>query len=146
MSIHNLKNLPSLREVRQNLVRWAEALESGEYQQAKEFLCQRNGFCCLGVACEVFEIPSEIVSPENEAEMLVEKEESRLLRSYEGSVGYPPESLLERIPLSATTVATLINLNDESGWTFGQIAELVRWIASGVPESDEPWPIHEVFW
>jgi hypothetical protein len=33
--------------------RWIEKLESGEYDQATGFLTNGNGFCCLGVLCEV---------------------------------------------------------------------------------------------
>lgn len=30
------------------------ALESGEYEQTKGQLCNNKGYCCLGVACEVY--------------------------------------------------------------------------------------------
>jgi hypothetical protein len=33
--------------------KWVEALRSGKYQQTTGRLADRNGFCCLGVACEV---------------------------------------------------------------------------------------------
>lgn len=33
---------------------WLEALESGAYQQTSNFLKTDRGFCCLGVACELF--------------------------------------------------------------------------------------------
>lgn len=32
---------------------WVEALRSGKYQQAKNRLRVANGFCCLGVACDI---------------------------------------------------------------------------------------------
>ena len=32
---------------------WVEALRSGEYTQAKESLRNPDGFCCLGVACDI---------------------------------------------------------------------------------------------
>ena len=37
---------------------WIKELRSGEYQQTQSALEDRNGFCCLGVACEKF-IPEE---------------------------------------------------------------------------------------
>ena len=40
--------------VNSNAIKWAEALESGEFNQAKSQLRDSNGYCCLGVACEVF--------------------------------------------------------------------------------------------
>ena len=33
---------------------WCEALESGKYSQTQKHLCNKNGYCCLGVACEIF--------------------------------------------------------------------------------------------
>lgn len=35
------------------LVEFLEALESGEYKQARASLRNRGGFCCLGVACDL---------------------------------------------------------------------------------------------
>lgn len=39
---------------------WTDALESGEYPQARTFLCtledgQPVGYCCFGVACELYQ-------------------------------------------------------------------------------------------
>ena len=33
---------------------WVEALRSGQYKQAHHRFASREGYCCLGVACEVF--------------------------------------------------------------------------------------------
>lgn len=38
-------------------IKWVEALRSGEYPQAREFLRTEDGFCCLGVLCEIAELP-----------------------------------------------------------------------------------------
>lgn len=34
--------------------KWVEALRSGEYNQCRGSLKDGTGYCCLGVACEVF--------------------------------------------------------------------------------------------
>lgn len=34
--------------------KWVEALRSGKYQQVKGYLRRGSGFCCLGVACDVY--------------------------------------------------------------------------------------------
>jgi len=34
-------------------VRWTAALRSGEYPQGKEYLRTDEGFCCLGVLCDL---------------------------------------------------------------------------------------------
>lgn len=33
---------------------WVSALRSGEYTQTDEVLRDRNGFCCLGVLCDLY--------------------------------------------------------------------------------------------
>lgn len=33
--------------------KWLEALRSGEYKQTKKHLRDENGFCCLGVLCDI---------------------------------------------------------------------------------------------
>lgn len=35
--------------------RWVEALRSGEYPQARDYLHSEDGFCCLGVLCKLAE-------------------------------------------------------------------------------------------
>ena len=37
----------------ENRRKWVEALRSGKYKQTRSHLADKNGFCCLGVACEV---------------------------------------------------------------------------------------------
>ena len=39
---------------KQNAIRWANELRSGKYQQTKFKLQDSIGYCCLGVACEMF--------------------------------------------------------------------------------------------
>jgi len=33
---------------------WVDALESGQYEQGKEYLCAKDQYCCLGVLCELY--------------------------------------------------------------------------------------------
>lgn len=37
-----------------NLDKWVAALRSGEYTQGKFSLKSEDGFCCLGVACDIY--------------------------------------------------------------------------------------------
>lgn len=37
-----------------NIQLWVDALESGSYQQTIGYLKYEDGFCCLGVACDVY--------------------------------------------------------------------------------------------
>lgn len=38
---------------------WVDALRSGKYQQAEGALRISDGYCCLGVLCEVLKIPKQ---------------------------------------------------------------------------------------
>lgn len=37
-----------------DILKWTKALRSGKYKQGKRQLQSENGFCCLGVACDIF--------------------------------------------------------------------------------------------
>ena len=37
----------------ENAKAWVKALRSGDYQQTRHALRRDNGFCCLGVACDL---------------------------------------------------------------------------------------------
>lgn len=39
----------------ENAKKWVAALRSGEYEQGKDALQSTAGYCCLGVACAVYE-------------------------------------------------------------------------------------------
>jgi len=38
----------------ENAKKWVAALRSGRYRQTRGHLADRSGFCCLGVACELY--------------------------------------------------------------------------------------------
>lgn len=42
------------KELQKNIKIWVKALRSGKYQQDTSQLQTKMGFCCLGVACEIF--------------------------------------------------------------------------------------------
>ncbi len=105
-------------------LKWLEALESGKFLQTRGHLHDRQGFCCLGVACEISELEIEtytygsgIVSYDKRADELPHevKEELHLYTSYGQAAphaGYPAGSL--------------ILLNDDERKSFKQIAALIR--------------------
>jgi len=41
--------------------KWTEALKSGEYKQSSGFLQNQNGFCCLGVLCDLYAKENRII-------------------------------------------------------------------------------------
>ena len=38
----------------ENAKKWIAALRSGEYRQTRDVLRSHDGYCCLGVACDVY--------------------------------------------------------------------------------------------
>jgi hypothetical protein len=97
-----------------------KALRSGEYKQTKEALQDKNGYCCLGVMCAVFE-----------------KESGRTLRK-EDDTGYiyggdldNQDGVQRWVGLQnclggSHSKFTLAELNDEEDYTFSQIADFIE--------------------
>lgn len=53
-------------EVQERVLNWIAALRSGEYKQAKERLRIGNDFCCLGVACNLYDPKKWKALPDHE--------------------------------------------------------------------------------
>ena len=104
--------------------KWLQALESGEYEQTQDELCQGGKYCCLGVATHVFnpdhpalksngwqnpklEITSKTAPPD--------VREALKLRDEHGT-------FLEELEYWESLVA----MNDSSEFTFKDIAEFIR--------------------
>jgi hypothetical protein len=43
-----------LTKKQKNIKKWVKALRSGKYKQTKYNLQDKTGYCCLGVACDIF--------------------------------------------------------------------------------------------
>jgi hypothetical protein len=103
--------------------KWVDALRSGEYQQTQRLLHDENGFCCLGVLCDLY-------LKENQLEW----EPSR----HNGNV-YMFQDMVASLPLSVVEWAYLddsnppVNAGDSSlaelndnGSAFIEIADLIE--------------------
>jgi hypothetical protein len=102
--------------------KWVSALRSGEYQQTQRYLRTDNGFCCLGVLCDLY-------GKENNVEWnLANNGHNYEFQEFES---YLPSSVVEWSgieevnPLVNDEESTLANLND-SGSTFEQIADVIE--------------------
>lgn len=105
-----------------NAKRWVEALRSGEYRQTREVLRDEHGFCCLGVACDLYA-----------------KEHPDISQWYEHSYdrGFDFDDLLGTLP---THVRDWLGLNyddgryatgsltedNDDGKTFAEIADIIE--------------------
>ena len=111
---------------------WVEALRTGGFDQSKHVLQDNHGFCCLGVACEIFKEDLNL-----KVEKVVFREGGfEVYYDYQGQV--MPQKLADFLGLTtreglftelrmegAQPGDTLTSLND-SGATFTQIADILE--------------------
>lgn len=105
----------------ENAKKWVAALRSGKYQQATGWLRSDAGFCCLGVACDIFLRERGLFWDEAEG---FHSEDDQILPGNvmkwlglahdQGRYGPPTEN-------SMLTVD-----NDEKDKSFSQIAEIIE--------------------
>lgn len=119
---------------RENFIaRWTEALRSGKYAKTVGFLHTVNGWCCLGVLCDV-------------AGLAGHKEVNEGAYSYFGEIAQLPAQLAKHldinengglhVPLTfdkdrdgrADNEAhhSLANINDDTNYSFSQIADVIE--------------------
>lgn len=104
---------------------WIAALRSGEYSQTRGSLCDKSGFCCLGVAAEL----TPGIRKQREPFTAYGEEETG---------GGLPRETAEWLGLTAANgdprivnpweapYRALIDLNDVAGWTFEEIANVLE--------------------
>ena len=90
------------------LTRWTTALRSGQYIQTKFSLRSDEGYCCLGVYCDLASYPRWI------RRLGVWHFGAQLFRLS----GY----LMDKIGLDEVAVNDLISMNDDLSYTFDRIA------------------------
>jgi hypothetical protein len=100
---------------------WVQALESGKYPQTRNHLKDDNGYCCLGVLCEVLAVPNVREDDgayifNNEARAVLPPEVGDFI-GMEVSGGSMMDIRSSSLPLAA--------LNDR-GVTFKEIARTLR--------------------
>ena len=102
--------------------KWLNALRSGEYQQTKGFLRKEDGFCCLGVLCDLY-------GKENNAEWNLANNGHNY--EFQDKESHLPSSVIEWAgvedsnPYIIGGIGTLSGLNDK-GFTFNEIADLIE--------------------
>lgn len=108
---------------------WVAALRSGEFDQISDQLADgRNGFCCLGVACELATrdgvIPTydghELFLPSAVQNWLGLTENDGRLKERLNREGEPADEL------KWDGYVTLAELNDTAGMRFDQIARVIE--------------------
>ena len=102
--------------------KWVSALRSGDYQQTQQVLHNKNGFCCLGVLCDLY-------IKENQLEW--ELTNNGNYYNFQDENVYLPHSVVEWSgigddnPTINDGESRLAGLND-NGTTFNEIANLIE--------------------
>jgi len=109
-------------------LKWAEALESGEYKQARGKLRRVDKFCCLGVLCNLHAQahPEIAAAQKKQSEYMgqtlgLSTEVARWAGMDEHGLGEFGFELY-----NAPNADSLADLNDQDKFTFKQIAEVIR--------------------
>ena len=98
--------------------KWFRALESGKYRKCKGALHKDNNtFCAWGVLCDIY--------------AKEKKEEWNLLNTHKTILGEsdsPPHKILKwaGIPDALDFVDTVIDLNDDKGYSFKRIVKTIK--------------------
>lgn len=122
-------------ERRRRIQLWVDALRSGKYRQTTGMLHRKNGgYCCLGVACDVYRLETERGSWDvrnacegaDGADFVVKSDRDAAVmpsdvRRWFGFDTSDPEVLM---PDGDT--ARLAILNDENRFRFKKIAQLIE--------------------
>lgn len=101
------------------LVSWIEALESGKYRQTKKALHNTDGFCCLGVECEISGVYKERVSESGHG-------------YYGGQLSLHPTLQVAKLNLFGGEIRlSLVQLNDLFNFSFYDIAQMLKHFVVG---------------
>ena len=108
-------------QIAANQAKWLAALRSGKYQQSTQVLRGAEGFCCLGVLCDV-------IDPTRWSGQVYDR----------GAIGFPPPDILASVGMPHQRAG---NINGESiynnlttrvahmndrGSSFTEIADLLE--------------------
>ncbi|MFY1688157.1 hypothetical protein [Plantactinospora sp. WMMB782] len=108
---------------------WTAALRSGEYKQAKDRLKSKEGYCCLGVLCEVA-VKEGVIGPAQSDEH--EEDEYFYPDGEDRAGGVLPNAVAEWAGLESPNPivdgGTLVRRNDSErdGWDFNRLADLIE--------------------
>lgn len=135
---------------------WLEALRSGQYAQGKEHLLKDGRYCCLGVACSIYQkvngnpltiktLPKTQYRPEGVVAFYrdgIDDPEEKDLPSF-----LPPdvqkwlglsskEGTFEKATPATEYKRKLWELNDMENWTFEQLANFIESNPEGLFEPE----------
>ena len=99
---------------------WVKALRSGKYKQTTHILRNTFGFCCLGVACDLFKEKHQKWEKSN----FIYNFKNEKNHSY--NQNYIPRSLARKIGIDNSNQECLSRLNDINRFSFKKIADYIE--------------------
>lgn len=126
-----------------NAKRWVEALRSGKYTQAQHGLHpESGGYCCLGVACDLYGKAHGIVfvlnaSDDDDPYYYFLEDSALLPRPVQEWLGLRTSDGEFSAPENIWGETTLAERND-AGATFEEIAAIVESEPAGLFRGEEP--------
>ena len=124
--------------------KWVSALRSGDYEQGSNWLYSGQGYCCLGVLCDIYakENKESWQILDEDGELITEEELSREPHSmdyffFDDETEFLPESVMKwsGVPYDPSVVIEneegervkeqIVVLND-SGMSFNELADLIE--------------------
>lgn len=104
-------------------MKWAEALESGEYRQTKGTLRKSGAFCCLGVLCNMHaQANPKFAATQNSKTFYDEEAAFPSQRVKEWAGMQTDDGSFSDVELGDISLAT----ENDSGVKFPEIAKLIR--------------------
>lgn len=98
--------------------KWIEALRSGEYKQTKDYLHTAEGYCCLGVLCEVWN--------EGRWEPGALNDVYRFAYEDDKFAGFLNDAVCDALGLDSAQMRTLADMNDRKDKLFAEIAAYIE--------------------
>jgi hypothetical protein len=107
------------------LVKWLEALRSGEIKQGIDALCYSDGsMCCLGVLVKVAGF--EFIVDEDDEEAWPLSVKGMTSENNMPVSEFPPTAWMQEIGLDYKFAQELAGDNDSEGMTFAEIADKIE--------------------
>lgn len=122
-------------KLNKNALLWVRALRSGKYKQGRQVLNSPKGFCCLGVACDLYQKHRRKLHKKLLEERVAMDSQVEGAISYDGEWNILPEKVRVWLGLSDTQgplrlegvgPTKLWKLNDSGHWDFKKLADLIQ--------------------
>ena len=113
-----------------NIDKWTAALRSGNYSRAKGHLRTKDGFCCLGVACDVYakETGKGKWEEKGKGKKWGKIPFTRFVSGRSTACHFLPNDVMDWLGLdrSSFVIDDLVKMNDADGANFEDIANAIE--------------------